>query len=224
MFKVAVIIPLAHQVKHPAVDSMIEAILDVYEYVGWDRSKVIRKPFARGQTAMSRTWLGKEAMDEEAEWFFWMDDDMLIPPGTFQKLMDHAKTGKNIVSATYFSRSHAVLTGEGDYPICAFDMVDAETNKPFAPPPLEPRGLKETQVVGFGCLLMHRSVFEDVWKLSKGVPFRTEGFLTEDVYFLSFARKAGHSVWLDTSIVCGHLKDVCVTDKNRERLGGQPQT
>lgn len=215
--RIAVIIPLAAQVQNQAVDSIFETLLDVYEYVGWDRSKVIRKPFARGQTAMARTFLGKEAVDEGADWLLWIDDDMIPPPGAFAKLMAHQKS---ICSAAYFSRSSSLLTGEGEYPLCAFDML-ATDGKPFDPPPLEPRCLKETQIVGFGFLLMKSTVFTDVWKLSQGIPFRTQVNLTEDVHFLSFARKAGHTVWLDTSLVVGHLKTIAITDKNRDRLAGK---
>lgn len=221
--KLAIICPLASQVQSQAVDAIIETIVQCERFVATteEPKRVTRLFFHRGQTAMARAWLGSEAAQAGAEWFLWLDDDMIPPDDVLEKLLAH---GKNIVSATYFSRSHSTATGDGQYPICAFTMTDPKTGKPFAPPPLEPRGLKEVQIVGFGCLLMHRTVWDDVWKLSGGSPFRTEAELTEDVYFLNFARKAGHSVWLDTSLVAGHLKTVMITDKNRERLGNEPQS
>lgn len=220
--KLAILCPLAAQVQAPAFDAIIETIVECERYVAMtpEPRGVDRRIGHRGQTAMSRSALGWEAAQNGAEYFLWLDDDMVPPSRILERLLAHDKP---MVSAAYFSRSHAANTGEGQYPMCAFNMLDERTGKPFDPPPLEPRGLKEVQIVGFGCLLMKRRVWDDVWRMSGGSPFRTDANMTEDVYFLNFARKAGHSVWLDTSLVAGHLKTIMITDKNRERIGAESQ-
>ena len=217
---VAICCPLAGQVYAPAVDALIEFVADTTKYVESLGGTVIRLIGYRGQTAMSRYALGKAAVDAGADWLMWSDDDMVLPKDCFQRLYAH---GKKMVSGAYFSRSAADPLGRGQYPLCAFKFVSDDL-KPFEPPKFEPRGLQEVEVVGFGCLLMHVDVWNDVMKLCNGVPFRTEPNLTEDVWFEQFARKAGHSVWLDTTIVAGHLKLILISDKNREQIGGEPQS
>lgn len=218
---IAILCPLASQVQAPAVDALIETVLETERFIATEHpgGRLTRLIAFRGQTAMARTALGIEAYDSGADWFFWIDDDMILPKNVVKRLLAH---GKNFISGAYFSRTASDPLGRGQYPLCAFNFVN-DQNKPFQPPALEPRGLREVQVVGFGCLLMHRSVWADVWKLSNGSPFRTEYNLTEDVYFEMFARKAGHSIWLDTDLIAGHLKLVLITDKNRTQIGGEVQ-
>jgi hypothetical protein len=95
-----------------------------------------------------------------------LDHDMIFPPDTLERLRRH---GRPYVSGYYLRRRYAPIASvwfdpfEGVWPM-----------KPFTDDPA-PGQLHELGASGWGCVLIHRSVFEGVRPLLKG-----EGFVLED--------------------------------------------
>lgn len=219
----------------------------------------------------ARNKLAKRFLEHGAEWLLFLDDDIIAPIGRagffryYAKLPDSFPEevagrhvvhrllghGKSIIGGTYFGRQktgwpmfHGGLSNREDHH-AARDMVD---------------GIRPTDWVATGCLLVNRQVFLDIQKkfpelaphagyerdqatprfqnrqngqfvsaeeaakLSTEsvqvtyetrkvkVPPRSEwdfflpdGSGGEDVSFCRRAREAGHQVWVDTGLQCGHV-------------------
>lgn len=200
------------------------------------------------------------ASAEKFEWALFLDDDMVLPtkdagwfrtqtglrPGkwvgsVFEGLSRH---GKTVVGALYMGRDprgigKAMFSG-GDEPGLLKAIRDGTAS-----------GLQQTRWVGTGCMLIHRSVFEDVRAKfphlapkSDGRPWhyftpmadaavamltravaaakdsvtvsaddakaileasRVPAHAGEDVAFCYRATAAGHPVYVDLDVVCGHM-------------------
>ena len=121
----------------------------------------------------TRNKLADRFLKSSFEWSLWVDDDMVLPTGDaawfksvtgFSRMPDEyaglhtvarlRASGKTIVGATYFGRN-----SEGK------PMFDEGINQPGVAEDLRqgPRNeIRATRWVGTGCLLVHRSVFEDI--------------------------------------------------------------
>lgn len=211
--KLALIVPLGQAVHPVAFECLLDPMFEAYEAVvtGPPGSQLFKLTVSRGQQPQARTWLGREAIKMGAEWLLWLDDDMLIPRGAVKKML---ASGKQCISGHYYSRSHSDMFGNGSYPVNAFFPKEGGGHVPVDPSIND--GIHKVSAFGFGCLLMHRDVFEAVDKLatSKGsYPFVTYPGCTEDVYWCNWAAEAGIDLWLDASIRCGHLKMMVVCDQ-----------
>lgn len=125
--------------------------------------------------AHCRNSIIREFLKTDYKWMLWIDDDMIVPCGlpklfrgytgwhkypdpfanfnTIDRLLSHNKT---IVGALYFGR------GPGGPPVYAEGMSYPEEARYARTAPLDL--IKETNWIGFGCVLTHRSVFEDITK------------------------------------------------------------
>lgn len=211
--KLGLIIPLGQSVHPVAFECLLDVLSECIEivYQGGPGSKLVKATVSRGQQPMARTWLGREAIKMGAEWLLWIDDDMLIPRGAVKKLFE---SGKQCISGHYYSRSHSDIFGDGAYPVNAFVPGPDGRHKHFDPSIKD--GIHKLSAVGFGCLLMHKDVFEavDKYALEKGsYPFVTHPNCTEDVFWSNWAHEAGQEIWMDASIRCGHLKMISVCDQ-----------
>jgi hypothetical protein len=129
---------------------------------------------------------------------------MVLPRDALRK---HAQHTADIVGSVYFQH-------HGKHrPNCLFR--DPESQMVGFPEPslipymLSDPGLWRCNSVGFGCTSISRRVF-DSWDYE--IPlFMTEREGTtetgHDLWFCSNAEKQGFEVWLDTSILCGHLTE-----------------
>ena len=168
-----------------------------------------------------RNGLAEHFMASDKEWSLWIDDDIMAPPDTLELLKSH---NKPFVSGLYLKRG-------APYVPCAW-RNDEETGQLAFITKWTRGELLEVDGTGFGCVLIHRSVFEDIkkshvvrlwtdrnWPILK---IREEGevdeeFLPvfkypffyglEDIWFCDRAKAAGHKIYLDTSIECVHLND-----------------
>lgn len=122
----------------------------------------------------SRNSIADYFLKSDNEWLLSIDDDMVVPFGhtewfrTFtgwsefpepfasfnalDRLLSH---GKTLVGATYFGRHwHGVpVFGEGNNPTVAAEIRKGPVDE-----------CRPTRWVGTGCLLVHRTVFEDIEK------------------------------------------------------------
>lgn len=102
-------------------------------------------------TDYNRQEIAKGFLSGEADWIFWMDDDTAPPPFAITGLLH---SGHDFVAGAYF------MTAEPYHPIAYKKMPDSGL---YAPVYNYPDGaLMEVDSVGFGCTLVHRSVYEKI--------------------------------------------------------------
>lgn len=137
-----------------------------------ERTKLIMR-FGDAFVIHTRNKLVDDFLKSGCEWSLWIDSDMVVPYGnaewfrsysgfdipdpfagfhTIDRLMSH---GKTIVSATYYGR------WKHGRPIFAEAMNDKEFTDKIRKPTDR---ILPTRWCGFGCVLVHRSVFLDIEK------------------------------------------------------------
>jgi len=166
---------------------------------------------------ISRNIIASSALKEHAEWCFFLDDDVIAPPNTIQKLRSY---NLPIISGLYWRR----------HP----DGIWPEVFKKDAsgiPKPMKNEDLRKLQnqviqcdAVGAGMLMIHKSVLE---KMAPTVPkwnitnpdtdeelvvyeffkliMKDNVSLSEDVVFCSRAKGLGFKIYCDISLMAGHL-------------------
>lgn len=146
----------------------------------------------------AREQFAKSVIENDADYLFMIDDDMMAPPDLFYRL---AENDKDICAALAFTRNpdhrpviYDVIEGfdpttKRDYRIQKFAMNYPKDQ------------LVECDAVGFGAVLIKRKVIEAV----REPRFMGLEGCGEDITFCWKAKKAGFQVWMDTRIKLGHL-------------------
>jgi cellulose synthase/poly-beta-1,6-N-acetylglucosamine synthase-like glycosyltransferase len=126
------------------------------------------------------------------DYLFFVDSDITFNSDTLYKLLEHDKP---VVGGLYRQR-------KDEFILEVYDMNYRNINGQD----LSQNALSEVGALGCGCILIKKEVLVDV-----GFPqFVYKSGLTmndtfsEDVYFCKVAREKGYSVWIDTTILCGH--------------------
>lgn len=105
-------------------------------------------------TDHNRNTIVREFLKRDAEWLFWIDSDTIVPQGAISRLL---ATGKTLVSGLYYGKN------EPNPPIAyyvyngAYRPIDKQAK-------WEVGDILPVDAVGMGCMLTHRSVFEDIQK------------------------------------------------------------
>jgi hypothetical protein len=145
----------------------------------------------------NRNKLVKEFLDGGFDDLLMIDDDISPPPNILNML----RHGKPIVSATCFVLQEMVPqpllrddNGEGFVPM-KVDKIEE---------------LTKVGGIGTGCFTCKREVFEKIeppWFL---FPRDKWGMLSlgEDYYFSRKAKEAGFDLYVDTTMLCGHMKEI----------------
>lgn len=142
------------------------------------------------------------ALEGGFQWVFFLDDDVIPPNDVFFRLARH---NQDIVSGLYYRRQE---------PICPVAMkIDAQGAAQWVTSWNPPDSILDVDLVGAGCLLIHRRVLERTpkpwfeWEIGKDEPAvpRGRGAMSEDFAFCMNAKRAGFKVHLDTSIRCEHV-------------------
>lgn len=144
-------------------------------------------------TAESRNQMVRAALKHGAEWFLWIDADMVFPADALVRLL---RRGVDIVGADYRRRSPP-------YP---------RIGKPIG---LTENGMVEVTMIGLGLLLVRAGVlrrmgeppFVRAWILDQASSDNPSGFSTEDGYLCGHARHLGYKVWCDLDLTAevGHI-------------------
>lgn len=143
-----------------------------------------------------------DALSAGFQWVLFLDDDVIPPGDVFSRLLRH---GQDVVSGLYYRRQE---------PICPVAMkLDDKGQAQWVTNWSPPDSLLEVDLVGAGCLLIHRRVLEAMprpwfeWEIGKSEPAipRGRGAMSEDFTFCMNAKRAGFKIHLDTSIRCEHV-------------------
>ena len=158
----------------------------------------------------SREYLALQAIQSGADYVMWFDSDMTFSPDTLERMQEHMKT-YDIVSGIYFRRTppytpvlHKTLDikedGEGGYTATFSDYEDYPLNSVF-----------EVEGIGFGCVMMKTDVLRAVI-MEYGTAFAMMGKNGEDCSFSQRVRNLGYHIMCGSSIKCGHVGHLTITE------------
>lgn len=164
---------------------------------------------SRARSLIASRWWAETADDV----FLMIDDDIVFQPEQAEHLVDLCRNGHDVVSAVYPVRDagHLALRGTGG------DLVFGPNEAP-----------REIRYASTGFLAVHRRVFDALmptlpwchvnqpWAFKplflpmvvEDLDFVGHNYLSEDWAFCERARAAGFKIWLDPTIVLGHLAQV----------------
>lgn len=145
----------------------------------------------------ARNEIVKAFLKTDCEYLFFVDSDTGVPMGGLAELVGHEK---DIISGLYFGRFAPFN------PVMKRKQPETLTYEPIHD---YPEGLIECDLVGGGCLLVHRRVFETLkepWYFCPRVDF------SEDAYFCMKAQEAGFRIYADTIVKCLHDTEMTVSE------------
>lgn len=197
-----VALPCRNHIGATAFEALTWAMLRGAEW--WRRTRGPDAKFglcviARAHIVDARIEIMKQAVEQRADYVWWLDDDMTPPDDSLERLfaaMD--KTGAALAGALCFRRGPP-------YTPCAFSAErNPTTGNLYTLNPL-PARLAEAEATGFACLLMDMKPAGDVWDVSNGAPFIYMKGVGEDAYYCSIARRLGQRIVVDTDLIPGHI-------------------
>jgi hypothetical protein len=115
-------------------------------------------------TDHNRNIIVDEFLKKDAEWLFWIDADTVVPIGALQRLLS---SGRTLVSGLYFGKNPP-------HPPIAYYIYNGGYTPIDKQRHWEKGELIPVDATGMGCILTHRSVFEDirnnfsVWQVDGG--------------------------------------------------------
>jgi hypothetical protein len=153
----------------------------------------------------ARERIAEIMFENDKDWVFFLDSDMTPQPDTLTKLLSH---NLPFVGAMTFKKSPP-------HQPCFYTKVEFD-KKVLGCPSAWEYGVGEVQGIGMACTLIRREVFE---KVEKPWFFPMVGF-GEDLSFCIRTRQAGFKIYIDTTLDCGHINLVSITEtdyKNNNR-------
>lgn len=160
---------------------------------------VYNKPIAE-----ARNEIVEFALAQNAQYIFWLDDDVIAPGDAFLKLYNHQK---DIINGVYWSKSNPpmplMFRNHLEGPYWNWHIGD----------------LLEIDAAGNGLTLVKTDVYRKISEVVGGPWYSTEyssfpgvnsspSNNTEDLYFYWKARQAGYKIWVDTSVQALHYDKV----------------
>lgn len=107
-------------------------------------------------TDKNRNAIAEAFLETDTEWIFWLDTDNIAPKGAIRRLLDLDTT---MASGLYYGK------GKGHWPIAYIKIPETGAYRYLHRVYQWERGeIVPVDAVGFGCMLTHRSVFEDIRK------------------------------------------------------------
>jgi GT2 family glycosyltransferase len=162
------------------------------------------QPVDANRNQMVKDFLG----DEDNEWLIMCDNDV-VPPRDILQMVDY---GEKVVSATVTIKKERVpqpvivkQRDDGQYRQMGMDEYYEE---------IDDEGLVEVDGVGTGCILIHRSVVEDIEPPWFRFIYNDDGTLElgEDFYFGEKLRQNDYSMYVSSEHVCSHFRKTDLTD------------
>ena len=156
------------------------------------------RPQFRGPIDQVRNHIAREALNTGCTHLIMIDTDQMYPPNTITRLLSH---GKDIVGAKVYRKypPYDPILVRGSMPL--FTHVPDEE--------CESGELVEVDSTGAGCMMIKTSVFPDIpqpwFKWDIPIFDDVAVMVGEDFYFCDKAKKAGYSIYVDTSVEVSHL-------------------
>lgn len=185
-----------------------------------ERGRVVGKIDRRNGANLSfgRNWVAATFLAQtDADWLLTLDADMVFEPDMLDRLLEVADpVERPVVSGLYFGRSEEGIP----FPQMYAQVETSDGRIASARFENYPKGLVEVLGAGAGCMLIHRDVLERMRKAAADPVFpwyqeTTEvngRYTSEDITFCHRVRQLGLPVFVDTRIVCGHVKDMVIDE------------
>lgn len=164
--------------------------------------KMVHGEFQR-DIAKVRNSLVYEALDDDCTHILMCDSDQIYPSDTILKLLSH---NRDIVAAKVHRRYPPFdpILYKGS--LGKYQYIEDEKWKSGE--------LIEVDNIGTGCILYKTKVFYDVDAPWYDLPESEDGRpIGEDIYFHHKLKEKGFQIFVDTSIIIGHLSSI-VIDEN----------
>lgn len=134
---------------------------------------------------------------KDYDYLFSVDSDIVLPKDTLVKLLSH---DKDIISGVYIQRKPDVQVPE-IYRWKGHHLTNVFLDE------LLPQGLQKIDACGFGCVLVKSEVFQKIgypqFEYTNALDHRNT--VSEDVHFALKAAEHGFAMYVDSTIVCGHV-------------------
>ncbi len=174
---------------------------DYLEKINAIRIPAIKGPYfesARDRIVASRNILREKVLNENYDYFFSLEQDVIPPEDIIEKLIQH---NKKVTAAIYFANN--IVPGETLSKLIPLVYV-LEDEKTLSMRPLNNNELWKDQKLmkvvsaGLGCVLIHKDVLKEV-------EFRYDLNSFDDRWFFLDLYSKQIPVYADTSIKCKHL-------------------
>lgn len=155
----------------------------------------------------SRNVIAQNAINEGFDRVLWLDSDMIIPPDALMKLSQHLDNGYDMVSGLYFGRKYPcnpIILDKADWECLPDGNVTVDSTS-YVDYPKD--NFFEIAGCGFGCVMTTVDLLREMVD-KYGAPFTPLMGMGEDVAFCWRVRKAGHTIYCDSRIKCGHIGQV----------------
>lgn len=199
--KIHVCICCRNEVNADSFGTIAAALLDGADY--WKHrfgkeSTFRLKTIARMHVVDARSNLLDSAVNDEADYVLWLDDDMAPTTNVLEQLMEDldAHPEYDYMGAMCFKKSPP-------FGPCAFAFVDKKDDPCWIEP--EPARIAQVGITGFACLLAKVPAMKAVREATEGQPFIYRRDLGEDGYFFNCAYRIGQKVAVNTGLICGHV-------------------
>ncbi len=155
----------------------------------------------------ARNRIAEKAIDHKCDYIFFIDSDILIQKGQLEQLLSHNKDAITGVSYMRVSPYNPLIRKKVGYRLYL---------------PIEPSGkdLINIDGAGFGCFLVHTSVFDKIeYPWFQLLYFKHENKwrrIGEDLYFCEQLKNAKMDIYCDPTVQCTHIgTDVTVDMANK---------
>ena len=186
MLKIAIGVPTNRLIRPKTAESLMRLVA----YSKYDYKIIIS---TRGyNTSENRNYIAVQAVKNNCDYLFFVDDDIIVEPDTLNKLLAHKKDIIGGVYNTKYEKQEPVV-----------EYLDDK----------RPKGLFECGAIGTGCLLIKCDVFKKISQKYKN----TQGWfnyiwndngsvkMSHDWLFCHNARECGFEVWADNNLKIGHI-------------------
>ena len=178
---------------------------DFYEEIkskGIDVERIEYAPSAKERIVKSRNIILDKFLDGDYDYFFSLEMDVIPPTDIIEKLLE---SNKEIVSGVYFKpfiirdQTDRIVSKE-IMPI-AYQKYSKDRLKRMTWKDVDNESLVEVEVVGLGCILIKREIFEK--KIKFRYELNNESF--DDFWFCKDVKQLGYDIFMDNSLKCKHL-------------------
>ncbi len=168
------------------VESLLRLEYPPNSEVRFDIMEGFQIPFARNRVV-------EDAFKDNSDYIFFLDSDMVFPPDSLMRLLNH---NKSVVNALAFRRQHphfpAVFKWNKEN-FC-YETIHYQLNS----------GLTAADATGMACILIKTEVFK---KLKKPYYFYDKNLFSSDLSFCRSLNKIDVPIYIDTNLKIGHLGD-----------------
>lgn len=142
----------------------------------------------------NRNYIAAQAIKNECTHLLFIDDDMVFPPDTLERLLADNKEIVGVVAHSRMESENTTVILEDGH-ILKNDAI--------------PKELFKCQHIGTGVMLIDLRVFQKIQRPWFDTKAHETGWtmMGEDAWFCKRARNAGYEIWCDPLLSIGHIGD-----------------